>query len=244
MRLIAPAVILYPDEPAYRLELATALRHQGRTLRDRGKIWDARAAYARAAGLYEDLRQASPEDRRLLQMHANTLANWSTVLLIDGEMTEAEALCRQAIALLESLAPQVRNRSILLDLALTLDELGYTLRIQKRLDESEDSSSKALAIRQRLLAEQAVKQARGEADYWNSLALAQLECQDARGHCLRREVHFAPQVSQSVRCADPRPGPSPPRPRRGGPAPLRHGVPRIEDRVPTRRIPQPFRPRG
>jgi tetratricopeptide (TPR) repeat protein len=145
----------FPDQPAYRRELADCLDWQGEVLRLANQPRAAEEAYNQALAVQQALTAEWPHAPGLHRDQARTLYNRGILRMETGRRDEAAADFASAIALLEPLhAAHPLEAVYRQDLARCAINQAILLRGSDRPAEAEDAYGRALALLEQLVAEQ------------------------------------------------------------------------------------------
>ena len=134
----------YPDNPDYRVDLASAWNQKGKLFRDTD-FAIAESSYTKAFKIQESLVSDFPATPFYRQELANSLNNLGVLLQSAGNSTEAENAFDRAMGIRDKLVrdvpwvPDIRK-----DLAAGLNNRGIQLQVQNRLKEAEPLYLKAL----------------------------------------------------------------------------------------------------
>jgi tetratricopeptide (TPR) repeat protein len=135
----------FPAEPAYVDTLANSYFLLGWATS--GNIQEEERCQRQAASLWEQLVASYPSERMYRKQLGMGLLNLSNPVRNSGRRSEAEMICRRAIAVLEA-APKDRppTASETIMLACSYDNLAESLQEAGRLQEALDSLRKAIGL--------------------------------------------------------------------------------------------------
>jgi tetratricopeptide (TPR) repeat protein len=158
----------FPDQPAYRQELAGSHNNLGLMLADLGRSLEAESEYREARAHYLKLAQQFPDVPGYRQELANSHNNLGLLLAGLDRRDEAEVEHRSALALREKLVELFPDMSdYRQDLAGSHNNLGLLLAGLDRYNEAEKAYRASLALKVRL-----AEQFPDVPDYRRELALS------------------------------------------------------------------------
>jgi len=137
-------VTQYPDNPDYRVDLASAWNQKGKLVRDTN-ITLAESSYTKALTIQDSLVSDFPATPFYRQELANSLNNLGILLQSSGNSKGAESAFDRSMGIRDKLAkdvpwvPDIRK-----DLAAGLNNRGIQLQVQNRLKEAEPLYLKAV----------------------------------------------------------------------------------------------------
>jgi serine/threonine protein kinase/tetratricopeptide (TPR) repeat protein len=143
----------FPDESAFRTELAYHENNLGLVLRATGRLPEAEALCRDALALRKELAAESPGEPKPRYLLATTYRNLGSVLADTGRLPEAEAAFGEVLTICKKLAadfPETPNYRW--ELALGHQKLGVLLASTGRLPEAEAAFRDALAVSKPLAA--------------------------------------------------------------------------------------------
>ncbi len=123
--------LLTPHEENHADTLAKALHQQALVLRETGDLEAAESSLRRALDVYPPSNHAE---------QANAFSDLASIVSMRGDMDEAEALTRQALARIRQHSPSS------LEVASSLNTLGEILRNKNSYDDAEQALREALSI--------------------------------------------------------------------------------------------------
>jgi serine/threonine protein kinase len=144
----------FPNQPQFRLELASSQNLLGRLLRVTGRRTEAESAYVEALSILKKLATDFPTEREFRQALAGFQNNLGLLLQETGRLTEAESVQAEALAIRKQLIidfphePTVRRA-----LAQSHSNIGYLLKSTGRLKEAESAYRDALDLQKKVAAE-------------------------------------------------------------------------------------------
>jgi serine/threonine-protein kinase len=148
MSILQTLVRESPERQDYRLDMAKCLNELGTTLRDAGRLEEARDHYARALELMEKLAAADPGNltlRKGAELYCDHLA------YLTSSPEEVERLRRRGLESLKKLAVErPDDLGCQSDLAGAYNNLGNWLAARNRLSEAESCYRDALAVLEKL----------------------------------------------------------------------------------------------
>jgi serine/threonine protein kinase len=142
----------FPEEAAYRQDLADSFNNRGNLLSEIGRAEEAEAAYRNALTIREKLAAGLPTSPLFRQQSAAAHHNLGTLLADLGRSKEAQEAYQEALVRIEGLVADFPDDSAYTnDLARTCANLGQLLRIAKQHQQAERFLRRAIDLKSKLV---------------------------------------------------------------------------------------------
>jgi serine/threonine protein kinase len=144
-----------PHELAHISDLASLVGNQALHLQRDRRTWDqANTLFERSSVLWQELRQAKPDNLKYVEMWANVRSNHSVLLDMTGRRKPAEAAAREAVdAYRELLKSRPADRQMRDGLARTLGALADLLSHARRDAEALPVAQESVQVAARLVSD-------------------------------------------------------------------------------------------
>jgi serine/threonine protein kinase len=144
----------FPNQPIFRMELASSHNLLGVLLRAAGRPTEAESAYVEGLRIFKQLATDFPTERGFRQGMAGMQNNLGNLLHETGRLTEAESAQTEALAIRKQLMIDFPTEPTLRQaLAMSYSNLGWLLHSTGRLKQAESAFRDGLNLQKKVAAE-------------------------------------------------------------------------------------------